>query len=111
MSHGEVVELMNGKGVPKVCLDALEEFDMSWPGASFVNARPGLVAAVLNAIGYFDSVQIDGGLYEMVFSRYVVENYVDVTQPITPDFFRERWAEMTDEEKSALIERAKKGAR
>lgn len=53
----EVVQLMNGRDVPKVCVDALDEYEKIWPGATFPNARPGIVAAVLSAIGYFDTTE------------------------------------------------------
>lgn len=104
----EAVRLMNGRDVPKACVDALDEFEKVWPGATFPYARPAIVAAVLDAIGYFDSVQLDGGLYEKVYNQFVIENYYGLdTEPVTPEFFKERWSEMSDEQKAGLIERAK----
>lgn len=50
----EIIPLANGRDVPKVCVDALDEYEKIWPGATFAKARPGIVAAILDAIGYFD---------------------------------------------------------
>lgn len=50
----EMVYLANGKDVPKKAVDAMDELELIWPGASFVNARPALAWVVLNSVGYFD---------------------------------------------------------
>lgn len=43
------IHLANGTSVPKACVDALEELENIWPGASLPQARAAIVAAVLEA--------------------------------------------------------------
>lgn len=45
----ELVDMVNGKSVPKACVDALDEFEKTWPGASFSKARAAIVFEVLQA--------------------------------------------------------------
>lgn len=45
----EKVILTNGKTVPQVCIDALEEFDKIWPRATTPQARAGIASAVIEA--------------------------------------------------------------
>lgn len=45
----EWVNLANGTKVPKACVDALDEFERVWPGATFPTARAAIVAEVLKA--------------------------------------------------------------
>lgn len=45
--------------------------------------------------------------FDKLYDQYVVENYTGSTgEPITPEFFREIWDEMSESEKTALIRRA-----
>lgn len=47
---------------------------------------------------------------EMVYSQFVVENYYGgVSEPITPEYFKERWEEMSEVDKTALTDRARRG--
>jgi hypothetical protein len=48
------VLLADGRWVPKKCLDALDELDKRWPGATFSGARAMIAAEVLASIGYYD---------------------------------------------------------
>lgn len=43
----DMVRMQQGSDVPKVCVDALTEFEKTWPGASFPMARPKIVQIVL----------------------------------------------------------------
>ena len=45
----DYVELMNGKKIPVDCVDAMELFELRWPGASFPTARAALAGDVLAA--------------------------------------------------------------
>lgn len=45
----EVIQLAGGDDVPKACVDALDEFEKTWPGATSPMARAGIVLAVLKA--------------------------------------------------------------
>jgi hypothetical protein len=45
-----LVHMANGKSVPRVCVDALNDFEQTWPGATFHTARPAIVAVVLEAL-------------------------------------------------------------
>lgn len=47
--------------------------------------------------------------FELIYGQFVVENYYGGTsEPITPEYFKERWEEMSETEKIELIEKAKK---
>lgn len=41
--------LAGGGEVPTYLVEALEEFDKKWPGATLPQARPGIVDAILKA--------------------------------------------------------------
>jgi hypothetical protein len=45
----EYLYLADGRKVPKRCVDALDEYENTWPGASFPNARTGLAWTVIAA--------------------------------------------------------------
>lgn len=45
----EMIGLADGRNVPKACVDALDEYEITWPGATFPTARAGIVWAVLAA--------------------------------------------------------------
>jgi hypothetical protein len=45
----EMVEMMNGRSVPKACVDALDEFEQIWPGATWPTARMAIADRVLEA--------------------------------------------------------------
>lgn len=49
----EFTYLANGHRVPTKAVDALNEFENRWPGASFPGARPALALVVLTSVGYF----------------------------------------------------------
>lgn len=44
----EMIHLAGGADVPKYLVEALENFETVWPGATFHNARPGIVSLLLN---------------------------------------------------------------
>ena len=45
--------------------------------------------------------------FEKLYEQFVVENYIGSSgEPITREFFREVWAEMSESERTALIRRA-----
>lgn len=46
----EMLDLTNGKRIPKESLVALDKLEESWPGATFHGARPAIVAAVMDAL-------------------------------------------------------------
>lgn len=46
-----IIELADGRDVPRAAVDALGEFEKVWPGATFPMARAGIVAAVIEALG------------------------------------------------------------
>lgn len=46
----KAVFLAGGGTVPKVAVNALDELDKKWPGASFPMARAAIVWAVLDAV-------------------------------------------------------------
>ena len=46
----EMLDLTNGKRIPKDALVALDRLEESWPGATFHGARPAIVAAVLESL-------------------------------------------------------------
>lgn len=52
---GEMLSLADGRQVPKRCVDALDAFENSWPGASFAGARPALAWYVLTS--YDESIK------------------------------------------------------
>jgi hypothetical protein len=46
---------------------------------------------------------------EDIYQQFVVENYYGGdSEPITPEYFRECWAEMSDDEKAGLFKRTVK---
>src|SRR4051812_48505641 len=45
----ETVKLAGGGEVPAYLIEALEEFEKTWPGATFPRARPAIVYAILKA--------------------------------------------------------------
>lgn len=45
------IELADGRMVPRKAVDALAILDAKWPGASLPQARPAIVAAVMEALG------------------------------------------------------------
>lgn len=49
MDEDEFVYLVDGRKVPVRCVKALDEFEKTWPGASFHRARAAIVAEVLKA--------------------------------------------------------------
>jgi hypothetical protein len=51
----EYLYLADGRKVPKRCVDALDEYEATWPGASFAGARAALAWAVIAA--YDESVK------------------------------------------------------
>jgi hypothetical protein len=46
----EMIHLAGGASVPAYLVEALEEFETVWPGATFHNARPAIVAVLLNEL-------------------------------------------------------------
>lgn len=46
---GEMIQLADGRDVPKACVDALDAFEGVWPGATFHRARAAIVARVIEA--------------------------------------------------------------
>ena len=44
----EMIHLAGGADVPKYLVEALENFETVWPGATFHNARPAIVSLLLN---------------------------------------------------------------
>lgn len=46
----EMIHLAGGAEVPAYLVEALEEFETVWPGATFHNARPAIIAVVLNEL-------------------------------------------------------------
>lgn len=45
--------------------------------------------------------------FDKLYDQFVAENYYGGdSEPITPEFFREAWAEMSEAERAALIKRA-----
>lgn len=46
---GDVLVLADGRAVPKKCVDALTEYEATWPGASLPEARAALAWAVLSS--------------------------------------------------------------
>lgn len=46
----EMVQMADGREVPKYLVDALEKFDQEWPGATFRGARPAIVRTIIEAI-------------------------------------------------------------
>lgn len=52
---------------------------------------------------------LDDVLYEQIYDRFVIENYYGGdSEPVTPEFFKECWGEMSWVEKLILIERSTK---
>lgn len=45
-----LVHMANGKSVPRVCVEALNDFEKTWPGATFPTARAAIISAVLEAL-------------------------------------------------------------
>lgn len=45
----QFIELMNGSDIPVDCVDAINLFELRWPGASFPNARAAIAGVVLEA--------------------------------------------------------------
>lgn len=46
---GPKAMLSDGREVPQACVDALDEFERRWPGATFHYARAGIAAVVIAA--------------------------------------------------------------
>lgn len=46
----EYLHLADGREVPVVAVDALNDLEQRWPGATLEQARPAIVAAVLEAV-------------------------------------------------------------
>lgn len=46
----DMVHLAGGWSVPKYLVEALEEFETVWPGATFHNARPAIVVVILTEL-------------------------------------------------------------
>lgn len=47
---GDTLELADGRTVPRAAVDALDELDRSWPGATFPRARGAIAWTVLDAV-------------------------------------------------------------
>ncbi len=45
----EMVRLAGGGSAPKACVDAIDELETRWPGASFHGARAAIAVAVVKA--------------------------------------------------------------
>lgn len=45
----EMVYLSDGREIPKACVDALDEYEDVWPGATLPQARYGIAWAVIAA--------------------------------------------------------------
>lgn len=56
----DYIFLANGTKVPKACVDALDEFDKVWPGASFPKARAAIVNMVLFTYAKIDNTKESG---------------------------------------------------
>ena len=48
---GDYVELVDGRSVPLKAVQALDELEKIWPGATFPTARHAIVAAVMESLG------------------------------------------------------------
>lgn len=48
----QMAQTAGGGEVPQSCVDALDEFEKRWPGASFPTARTGLAIAAVEALPY-----------------------------------------------------------
>lgn len=46
----EMIELAGGADVPRYLVEALNDFETVWPGATFHRARPAIVNEVLTAL-------------------------------------------------------------
>lgn len=46
----KTVALADGREVPQAAVDALIELDKRWPGATLPQARPAIVAAILDTV-------------------------------------------------------------
>jgi hypothetical protein len=49
MASKELIHLAGGDSVPKNLVDALDELENEWPGATLRQARPAIVLAILKA--------------------------------------------------------------
>lgn len=58
----EIVYLADGREVLRICVDALDAFEKTWPGATFPMARAGIVAAVLEAFKNFENSRKSQGI-------------------------------------------------
>lgn len=52
MMSDDDIELADGRTVPRKGVDALAILDAKWPGASLPSARPAIVAAVMEVLGF-----------------------------------------------------------
>ena len=71
----ETIVLANGARVPKSCVDALDDLDKLWPGATFSHARPAIVLAVLKQ--YLRLVKNNKGAEVSADNGYILRKQAD----------------------------------
>lgn len=53
------------------------------------------------------TIRMIGDRYDRAYNQFVVENYYGGdSEPITPEFFKESWDEMSEAQRAELVKRA-----